>query len=162
MGNHQEHATRTPGKPHAGRGQLLSVSTLLLSNLDCKFLKKRPIMSSLHSTGHMWAPQVASAAAQPQGWVAGTQRNGERLQALGICHSWWHRGDVTLLVTQGRMWHSWWHRGGHVPRICSRVPPAKHLLQELPPACVGSPALPPLVLQVALGNWTKKTTCQIF
>lgn len=103
MENKLEHASRTQGKPHARRGQLLSVSTLFLCNLDCKLLQKRAIMSSLHSTGHMGAPQGASAAAQPQRWVAETWWDGQGLQPLGTHHPWWHRGDVTLLVTQGRM-----------------------------------------------------------
>lgn len=64
---------------------LLSVSTLFLSNLGCKFFKKRAIVSSLHSTGHTWAPPVASAAAQ-------TWWDGQELQPLGTHHSCWHRG----------------------------------------------------------------------
>lgn len=132
MWNNLEPASRIQGKPHGGRGQLLSVSTLFLSNLDCKFFKKRVIMSSLHSTGHMWAPQVASAAAQTHKWEAETRWDGQGVQSL------WHS---SLLVTQGRMCHSWWHKGGHgtpgdtgedvAPRICSHVHPAEHLLLKL-------------------------------
>lgn len=122
MGNNLEHASRTQGKPHAGRGQPISVSTLFLSNLNCKFFRKRAIMSSLHSTGHMWAPQVASAASQTHRGVAETWWDGQGLQPLGTLHSWWHRG-------------------GRVPRICSHVQPAKHLLQELLLAWAAQPSL---------------------
>lgn len=122
MGNTIEHASRTQGKPHAGTGQLLSVSTLFLSNLGCKFFKKRAIMSSLHSTEHMWAPQVASAVPQTHRWVAETWWDGQGLQPLGTLHSWWHRG-------------------GRVPRICSCVHPASHLLQELLLAWAAQPSL---------------------
>lgn len=98
------------------------VSPLLLSNLDYKVFKKRAIMSSLHSTRHMWAPPIASAAAQTDERVAET---------------WWDRQGLQPLGTH----HSWCHRGGHgtpgdtgedvSPRIFSHVHPAKHLLQEL-------------------------------
>lgn len=119
MGNNLEQ-----GKPHAGRGQLLSVSTLFLFNLNCKFFKNRAIMSSLHSTGHMWAPQVAfscftdsqTSGRDVVGWT------GAAAQPLGTLHSCWHRA-------------------GQVPRICSHVHPAKHLLQELLLAWAAQPSL---------------------
>lgn len=61
IGNNLEHASRTQGKPHAGRGQLLSVSTLFLSNLDVNSLRKGP--SCLHYTAlgtceHLQQPQL--------------------------------------------------------------------------------------------------------
>lgn len=161
MGNNLEHATRTQGKPHAGRGQLLSVSTLLLSNLDCKFFEKRAIMSSVHSTGHMWAPQAASAAAQPQGWGAETWWEGQGLQGLGSHHSWWHRGDVTPLVTLGRrMRHSWWHWGGgcDAPGDTGEVVSTGSLpMSLLPSTCCRSSSLPVRAAQPSL-HWCSRGT----
>lgn len=67
-------------------------------------------MASQHSTGHVWASQVASAAAQTHRWGAETWWDGQGLQPLAPVTPGDTGEDVALLVTPRRT-----HPSGSTP-----------------------------------------------